>query len=205
MNCKNKTLILFIVAIVSLFNMPLQSVTQEELQEFAIENNDSEIIEILMKYSDSKNILHRAMSEKDYFTVFILIEYGLDVNHRYFNHGNQSKENSNKTLIEMAVESNEISLIEYFLQKKADPTLMCGYCEKKDNGYVLIESSSVYEAIMHGRLDILILFYQYEIDLNKTCYWEHSINGGVLTPLQIAIKYRKKDVANFLLSIGVEI
>ena len=109
---------------VSFLNMPLQSLTQEELKEFAIENNDSELIEILMKYSDSKNILHRAMREKDYFTVFILIEYGLDVNHRYFNHGNQSKENSNKTLIEMAVESNEISLIEYFLQKKADPTLM---------------------------------------------------------------------------------
>jgi ankyrin repeat protein len=205
MNCTNKTLILFIVAMVSFFNMPLQSLTQEELQEFAIENNDSELIEILMRYSDSKSILHRAMREKDYFTVFILIEYGLDVNHRYFNHGNQSKENSNKTLTEMAVESNEISLIEYFLQKKADPTLMCGYCEKKDNGYVLIESSSVYEAIMHERLDILLLFYQYEVDLNKTCYWEHSINGGVLTPLQIAIKYRKKEVSNFLLSIGVEI
>lgn len=185
--------------------MPLQSVTQEELQEFAIRNNDLELIEILMKYSDSKSILHKAMNDKDYFTVFILIEYGIDVNHRYFNHGNQRKDNSNKTIIEMAVEANEVSLVEYFLQKKADPTLMCGYCENKNNQYVLIESSAVYEAIMNERLDVLLLFYQYGVNLNTTCYWEHSIDGGVLTPLQIAIKYRKKDAANFLLSIGVEI
>ncbi|MFI0435858.1 MAG: ankyrin repeat domain-containing protein [Parachlamydiaceae bacterium] len=196
---------MLIATLVGFFNMPLQAITQEELQEFAVKNNDSELIEILIKYSDSKDILHRAMNERDYFTVFILIEYGFDVNHRYFNHGNQSKEHSNKTIIEMAVEANEISLVEYFLQKKADPTLMCGYCEKKNNQYVLIESSAVYEAIMHERLDVLLLFYQYEVDLNKTCYWEHSIDGGVLTPLQIAIKYRKKDVANFLLSIGSEI
>ena len=106
MKCIKKTVIIFIMILSSFFNLPLQSVTQEELQEFAIKNNDLELIEILMKYSDCKSILHRAMNEKDYFTVFILIEYGLDVNHRYFNHGNQSKENSNKTIIEMAVEAD---------------------------------------------------------------------------------------------------
>lgn len=62
MNCKNKTLILFIVAIVSLFNMPLQSVTQEELQEFAIENNDSELIEILALFTCTRKTFGHAMS-----------------------------------------------------------------------------------------------------------------------------------------------
>lgn len=84
-----------------------------------------------MKYSDCKSILHRAMNEKDYFTVFILIEYGLDVNHRYFNHGNQSKENSNKTIIEMAVEANEISLVEYFCKRKPILHLCLGIVRRK--------------------------------------------------------------------------
>lgn len=44
---------------------------------------------------------------------------------------------------------------------------MLGYCEKKNNQYVLIESSAVYEAIMHERLDVLLLFINMKLTLIK--------------------------------------
>lgn len=72
----NKTLIFFLFAFSCLFIASLQSVTTEQLQVYTNNYNDSDLLEILMKYGDEKEkpILNRAMDAKDYFAVIILIE-----------------------------------------------------------------------------------------------------------------------------------
>lgn len=210
-----KILVSLSLAFLCFLATPLKAVTTEELQEFAIRNNDSELIEILMKYSYSKEnpILNTAMINKDYSAVFTLVEYGVEINSRSgippYNI-NGSKYSS--TVLEMAIRENEISLVEYFLFNKADPTNRFHTYETKID-YVPYKSSrtdyittAVYDAIMLGRLDFLILFVQYGADMNKPCY-ETTYSNKIIskTPLKVASENKQRDIISFLLSIGVEI
>ena len=173
-----KALILFLF--LSFFSIPLHSVTLQDLQRFVIKKNDSELTEILMRYGDNPDqpALNAAMSMKDYCSVYILVEYGVDIN---------SRKKGEKTVLEMAIETGELSLVEYFLIKNADPTLFRS------------QYTAVSDAIIENRLDVLILFAQYSIDLNKKCF------ANTWSPLQLAAQYKRRDIVAFLISIGVEI
>lgn len=179
-----KTFILFSLLFLSFYSVPLQSITQAELERFAIKNNDSMLIDILMKYKNTPDrpALNAAMKAKDYFSVIILVECGIDINSR--------GKSYDKTVLEMAIESGEMSLIEYFLIKNADPTLF----RASQN-----IPSAVADAIIENRIDVIILFAQYGIDLNKKCFLK------TWSPLQLATQYNRREIVEFLISIGVEI
>lgn|GEM_PF-5764167 len=205
-------------------NFLFSSVTPEQLQEFAIKQNGTALMEILMQYKGNCKeypILNRAMEEKDYFAVFILVEYGIDIDSRFESVEEQKKlflltinsegqeiymttciEGEGKTVLESAIESGEISLVEYFLLNKADPThprkvcsYSCGYPDSKSDYY---NTTAIYDAIMLDRLDVLLLFAHHGADFNKACI-------GSYTPIQLAISEGKRDIVAFLISIGVDI
>jgi len=183
----SKTLVLFSLIVLSFFSVPLQSVTQAELERFAIRNNDSELIEILMKYKNTPDqpALNEAMYERNYFAVFILVENGVDINSR--------AKNTVKTALEMAIEFGESSLVEYFLIKNADPTIF------RNAPHVPNYATAVHDAIIADRLDFIILFVQYGFDLNKKCF------AGTWSPLQLAAQNNRKDIVTFLVSIGAKL
>lgn len=216
-----KTLLLFVV-LLSFSCIPLQAITQEDLIEFAIKNNDSELVDVLLKYGEKTNdpILNQAMRNKDYFTVFMLVEYGIDINSRSCLEGPFSISYNgidkiildNRTILEMALAAREISLVEYFLSKNADPTNSFNYMEEIptynncDNEFFPAYKTAIFDAIILNRLEDLILFAQYDVDFNKICYsgfW--GMGYFYYTPLQLAVAFRNKEVVNFLLSLGVEI
>lgn len=196
----------FIFIFACFFKAPLISITQEELQGYAIKQNDRELIEVLFKYRTEDSLgsssLNLAMKAKDYFAVFLLIEYGVDTNSRL--------RNTDSSVLEMAIEYDEISLVEYLLQHKADPTNPRKYEEvvslspNRSSNYV---STAVYDAIKLDRLDVLILFAQYGVDLNKPCHERTSsfLLNYKKTPLKMAIEYNNKDIAAFLVSIGAKL
>ena len=66
-------------------NSSLHSITQEELQEYAINQNDSDLLDVVFKYPGSQKqpSLNLAMYAKDYFAVFMFIEYGVEINSRF--------------------------------------------------------------------------------------------------------------------------
>lgn len=109
----------------------------------------------------------------------------------------------------MAIDSGELSLIEYFLLHNADPTNQHHYDYRYCANNVSFSHSittAVYNAIMLDRLDLLILFAQYGTDYNKICYEVKSYaQNESLTPLQLAIRNSKKEIVSFLLFIGVDI
>lgn len=198
------------LSILGAFTPPLHSITPEQLQEYAIRQNDTDLIEILMNYGDSKDnpVLNRAMKAKDYFAVIILIDYGVDINAR---DGKPPTTNYGPSVLEMALAYGEISLVEYFLINKADPTSVVKrapattYHEGKNVHHLL--TSAVHDAIFNNQLEVIHLFAQYNIDLNKICCEVVcNYSGGYKqTPLQVAIEYKKKEIVAFLLSIGVNI
>lgn len=192
-------LILFL-AITSFVNCT----TREELQQYAIDRNDYQLMEVLMKYGDRPGypILNCAMEATDYFAVFLLIEYGVDINSRFGP--------NTQTVLERAIGAGEIALVEYFLLKGADPTNTLKYGQTYTNSpyrYSDYVTTAIHDAIKLERLDVLILFAQYRVDLNKYCY-ERSSNyqqAFKMTPLRTAIEYKKNDIASFLVSIGAKI
>src|ERR1700722_19164416 len=104
------------------FSTSSHAITAEQLQEYAANYNDAQLMEILMKYGNSKEspTLNLAMISKDYFAVVTLIEYGVDINLRYHTppYNEDTYKNQKKytqTVLEIAIEENEISLLEYFL------------------------------------------------------------------------------------------
>ena len=108
----------------------------------------------------------------------------------------------------MAIEASEINLLEYFLAKKADPTKEFYYKEHT----IQYIKTAVYDAIMLDRLDIIKLFAEYGIDLNKNCYTRCAVGGSNVlnlpfyqTPLQAAVAHKKTEIAKYLISIGVDI
>lgn len=213
----NKCFIFHIFTFLFISSAQLQSVTSEEIQDYITNQKESDLVEILMTYGDSKDdpILNRAMSAKDYFAVIALIEYGVDINSRK---SNFRKDNPNqigyyeispgKTVLEEAVESREISLIEYFLSHHADPTIPRNYScfsGAKTCNYCGFETA-IYNSIKINSLDNLILFSKYGVDFTEICYSIGPNNGQyTLTPLQASINFQRKDIVAFLLSIGVKI
>lgn len=190
--------VLFLVIVCS-----LHSVTQEELKEYAIKQNDSQLIEIIFKYGNIKEqpILNRAMEAKDYFSVFMLVEYGVDINSRS---GNPPITNHGRSVLEMAIVFCEIPLVEFFLLHKADPTTTF---RSYPSGSITNITTAVYDAIINNRLDVLVLFAQNNVDLNKICLeviLPYS-QGYKQTPIQVAIEHKKKDIVAFLVSIGAKI
>lgn len=205
---------------------PLQAITHKELHEYAVSQKDSDLIEILMKYGDSESdpVLHRAMNKQDYFAVFILVECGVEISSRAGMHPFQSTYDYvtklHGTVIEKAVLENQMSLIQYFMTCKADPTIPLVYYtsyskdirDRKGNKLrtEVIRSdymkTAVYDAILLNRLEVLVLFSHYGVDLHKICYEESSTNKIIKkTPLQVAIEKKNKDIVALLLSIGVKI
>lgn len=226
-----KILISNFLGFLFLLSSSLTAITPEQLQEYATKNNDSEFIEILMKYGDSKDnpILNRAMGAKDYFAISLLLAYGVEINSRegiapYPRNGNGasppyeefrlSSNGRNNTVLEIAVAEGETALVEYFLLNGADPTVPFQvtayksnppYVERWTEQYI---TTAVHDAIFYNRLDVLILFDQNRVDLNKICYEKQDSRNSFRykkTPLQVAIDYKKKDIVAFLLSIRVQI
>lgn len=171
----------------------VNAVTKEELIEYANQQNDSKLIEILIKYGNvpGSPYLNVAMDAQDYFAVWLLIENGVDINSRLAN--------SHQTVLERAILLGETALVEYFLSKNADPTRIRQNIENRTDHYM---TTAVHDVIKYNRLDILILFYQYGVDLNEFCFYRNSIES---TPLKIATEYKRNDIVAFLLSIGVNL
>lgn len=203
------------------------------LMQSALQNNDLELIEIIMKYGSDPSYpaLNWAMESKDFLAVQILIEYGADTNSRREKHQISNKgshwegyhkiEGFGTTVLEKAIEFENIELIEYFLLKKADPLCRRKITDtfRKNNpagsgfpgtSYTdQYETTAMYDAVKSGNLCAIILFDQYGIDLNAICYEEFSNNVQprqvFLTPIQAAIKFHHKDIVAYLLSKGVKI
>lgn len=204
MKTLNQISTLLFIAFFCVSFTPVQSVTLEELQEYAIKQTDSNLMEILINYgdSDASPVLNRAMQAKDYFAVSVLISCGVDIN---------SRSENGETVLEMAIDRGEIPLVEYFLMNNADPTNQQKQQRKisssplRRTDYYL---TAVYYAIMKDRLDVLKLFTKYGVDLNKVCYEITSSTyekKNKQTPIQVAIEMKKKNLVAFLLSIGVDV
>ena len=90
----------------------------------------------------------------------------------FFRSGGLPYKNPSLTVLEMAIESNEIALVEFFLTKDADPTNPRKYSVRNGNNGIngIFVTTAVYNAIMHERLDVLILFVQNNVDLNQICF-----------------------------------
>lgn len=219
MEGRMKKFIFLLVSFFGFLNSSLHSITQEELQEYAINQNDSDLLDVVFKYPGSQKqpSLNLAMCAKDYFAVFMFIEYGVEINSRFDVvveklTDDLLKIGTGQTVLEMAIEFDEISLVEYFLFKKADPTNMRTFHESFQ-GYGRIKddysTSAVYDAIICNRLDMIILFAYYGADLNKICYKVTNPKSSKLiltqTPLQAAIAHKRRDMVAFFLSIGIEI
>lgn len=194
-----KALVISFLAIACSVN----SVTQEELLQYAINQNDSQLIEILFKYGNNyeKPMLNRAMEAKDYFAVFMLVEYGVDVNSRS---GHPPSTNHGRSVLEMAIISSEVPLVELFLLHKADPTTSFKSYPERNTTHI---TTAVYDAIINNRLDVLILFAQNNIDLNKICLdviGPYS-QGYKQTPIQVAVEHKRKDIVAFLVSVGAKL
>jgi ankyrin repeat protein len=156
------------------------------------------------------------MQAKDYFAVVMFIEYGVEINSRFESIGEYLTHNllrigTGKTVLELAIEFDEVSLVEYFLSNKADPTNTRQFYEvvQGSNFKTNYITTAVYDAILHDRLDILTLFVQSGADLNKMCYERQDYKSFkpnlTQTPLQAAIAHGRKDIVALLLSAGIEL
>lgn len=189
--------------------------TDETLIERAVENNDYQLIDILMKYPalSYSPVLNQAMNAEDYTAVQILIEYGVDINSRsksFTNCTNESiKAHKNyidgdgKTILEVAIERNELGLIDFFLSRGVDPTLLREWRERDYNHRILEQGkkSAVADVIELGRADILQIFGENGVDLNKPCV----ISGSKITPIERAHALKNKKCIEVLLSFKVKI
>lgn len=199
---KVKQIIFSSLAAISFLSSPLQAITTEELLEYGMWSHDTELLDILMKYG-WENPAKKAMYQKDYFAVFILIEYGVDINYRESEHA--------QSLMEIAIIANEISLVEYFLIRNADPTShqkIVGEIDQTQFRRSDYYTTAVYDAIKSNRFDVIVMFEKYGVDLNKTCY-EITYSTYKLpykqTPIQFAIENKSSHIAAYLLSIGVKL
>ncbi len=213
-----KQYIFLLVSMFSFLNSSLYSITQEELHEYAINQNDSALLDAVFKYAGSQKqpSLNLAMQEKDYFAVFLFIEYGVEINSRFESIGEYLTHNllrigAGKTVLELAIGLDEVALVDYFLLNKADPTSTRQFYEVVQGSSFKTNyiTTAVYDAILHDRLDIMTLFVQYGADLNKMCYerqdYKSSKPNLIQTPLQAAIAHGRKDIVALLLSAGIEL
>lgn len=214
---KMRAFILLLICCFSCLNSSVYSVTQDELLEYAISQNDEDLLEAVFKYpgSQSDPSLNLAMHAKDYFAVFMFIEYGIDINSRRECLGENLSDNKfrigqGKTILESAIGDSEIALVEYFLLKGADPTIKRNYYEgiqgfNTKTNYV---TTAVHDVIVQNRLDVMDLFVEYGFDLSKICYEIDSPPSKKpykMTPIQVAIFHNRREMVALLLSAGVEI
>ena len=74
-----------LVLIVSLFCFKgtAQAVlTWDEIENYIANYSESNVVESLLKYDSSKMALNYAMNAKDYFSVVMMVEYGININFR---------------------------------------------------------------------------------------------------------------------------
>lgn len=192
-----------------------------KLLTLAIESNDSDLIEILMHYGGDPAYpaLNQAMDNQDYEAVQLLIQYGVDINSRRNNYlictyigdtGHSIHEGFGMTILEKAIEYEDIELIKYFLKMNANP--LSSRKETFTNiikgvtSCFLMEKTALYNAIEVGNLDIVILFIQCGVDINTLCYREYFDNKEVMfTPIQAALRFKNKDIASYLINEGAKI
>lgn len=214
----------FVFCVIS-FHLPAEDEfdIEEHLLQKAIQYNDSDLYDIIQKYGlypYGNPILNKAMEADDYLAVKILLEYGADINGRHYEDildakGNKVTTGFGKTVLEIAIVKNDLSLVEYFLLKQANPlnkrkTTETIYAFPQKDEISYYTTTAVYEAIKLGRLDIIVLFKQYGADLNEICYEKDYTRGNrnyheQLSPIQAAAQFGKKDIVMFLISQKVKI
>lgn len=202
-----KILFVLIVSVFCIKESTYAEIEWEEIENYIANYSESNVVEVLLKYKISDQALNHAMVAKDYFSVVMLVEYGFDINFRTGGIPSSPLHKYFLTIIELAIEANEINLVEYFLAKNANPISQFQYKELDQS---ITFKTAVYDAIFLNRLDIIKLFAEYGVDLNKICYMTSSIVGSSRqsirqSPLQTAVAYKRKEIAQFLLSIGVDI
>lgn len=193
-----KSLSIFLAAL-CFCTAPAHASTQNDLQKYAGENSDPDLLEALLKYGSSSSdpALNVAMLYQDYDAAYLFVEYGMDINSRgtgpYY-----------PTPLEMAIAQNEMQVVEYLLQHEADPTTPKMSVNSQYILVIVYTTTAVYDAIMDDNVNLLMLFHAYGADLDKPCYGARTKIGQYqLTPLQIATQYQKKDIVAFLISLGI--
>jgi hypothetical protein len=188
------------------------AITQEELLEYAINQNDGELLDAVFKHPGCEfhPSLNLAMDAKDYFSVFMFVEYGVDINSRRDCVGeylpkDQFRSGTGRTVLESAMFCEEIALVEYFLLKGADPTSKRSFQEGTlgTQGFVAktnYVTTAVYDAIVQNRLDVMMLFIDYGLDLNKICHEVKYLSNKTITkmtPMKAALFHKRKDIGDW--------
>ncbi len=176
-------------------NFAFSTVTSDEIKKHIYDCNDYEVIKKIINECWLDNIIETAMQEKDLSTIICFVENGLDINKRF----------NDKNLLEMAIEQNELHLVDYFLSKGADP-----FSEhwSQYSQWITVIKTPIYDAINLNRIEIVKLLGDYGYDFNAFCYQKTNGLSGeavVLTPIQLAVSQRYSEIAKYLISIGVEI
>lgn len=213
------------------------------VQAIARQGNDN-LLDALAKYSEKGKIdfaLHNAIKDKNVIASILLAHHAKDVNTRklvsevvWTNQSGASKSGvsrPSKSPIELALDSDLIGLIPYFLGKKADIYVMnnlgflyegeedpaymeeLGYprqtrvgIENKERVIVFpmadFKRTLMGAAICKNRLDVIKMFQKISVDLNKTCC---SLNGQDFTPLQFSLAIKRYEIAQFLIDHGARI
>jgi ankyrin repeat protein len=178
------------------------------------------IVDVLMKYGiggPAYPALNLAMEARDIEAVKLLIDHGVDINTRppgkTYSYGKRmSPYNQGQTVLEIAVERGDKSLLEYFLKKGANPHLtrfVALYIHSIDpNGTIKGElvnhtCTAVYDAIRSGHIEILSILLEGGASINEPCLI--SERREERTPIQAAILLNRKNMVEFLLSKGAKI
>lgn len=193
------------------------------------------LVDILLKYGSNSYFptINRAMVEKDYEAVNLLIEHGVDldtrarfVKEKYVN-VRENKEfevhHIGQSVLELAVEHGKKSLIKKLLSKGANPYLTrnlgyialneqgkgnpsCLYYESKTGKTAEkgdFNTTALYDVIMTENLELLAIFAEAGVNFNKACFNKAKVEN--FTPLQIAIQLKNKKIIQFLIDHGAKI
>lgn len=174
------------------------------------------IVDVLMKYGKvgpAYPALNQAMQAEDIDAVKLLIDHGADINTRspkqIYSYARKTVYNEGQTVLEIAIEKRDATLIKYFLKNGANPHLkryMEIYVISVDPmrpGDVLkcepaYPCTAVYEAIRSGDVKILSTLVEGGANVNTSCVGER-------TPIQAAITLNRTNMVEFLLSKGAKI
>ncbi len=222
---------------IKLINDVVQAIVEQE-------NSNEILLDALTKYSEKGKIdfaLHNAIKDKNIVASIFLAHHSKDINTRkpgselvWTKQSVTSKSGvsrPSKSPIELALESDIVGLIPYFLTIDANPyvmnTLGFLYEGEEDSGYmeelgypgevkvgienkervivfpmVNIKRTLIGTAICKNRLDVIKILHKMSVDLNRPCF---SLNGEDFTPLQFSLVANRYDIAQFLINHGAKI
>lgn len=183
------------------------------------ERESSEIYDVLAKYGSDPKVpaLNKAIEAKDYIASITLIEYGVDVNRRSAKTmkslpvSSIHLYNDGITPLELAINTGFSSVIPSIILKQGNPYSQRSIKYEIVNGkhvnekYPPENTTAVSEAIYLNRLDVLQILLDSEVKFDGICLVQFTSGlAGTIsyTPLQLAVMLGRREIAEFLISVG---